>query len=57
MTVKELTFKFYKWKPKRNIKLGQWRSKYSYTILDRIFTIAPTNPLDDWTKSLIEVGK
>ena len=57
MTVKELTFKFYKWKPKRNIKLGQWRSKYIYTILDRIFTIAPTNPLDDWTKSLIEVGQ
>ena len=53
---KNLTFKFYKWKPKRNIKLGQWRSKYSYTILDRIFKIAPTNPLEDWTKSLIEVG-
>lgn len=50
---KDLTFKFFKWKPKRNDILGQWRCRYSYTILDRIFTI---RPVEDWTKSLIEVG-
>ena len=53
---RDCTYKFYKYKPKRNDILGQWRCRYSYTILDRIFTIAPTNPVDDWTKSLIEVG-
>ena len=50
---RDLTFKFYKYKPKRNDILGQWRCRYSYTILDRIFTI---RPVEDWTKSLIEVG-
>lgn len=50
---KDLTFKFFKYKPKRNDILGQWRCRYSYTFLDRIFTI---RPVDDWTKSLIGVG-
>ena len=51
---RDLIFKFFKYKPKRNDILGQWRCRYSYTILDRIFTI---RPVEDWTKSLIEVGK
>lgn len=50
---KDNTYKFYKYKPKRNDILGQWRCRYSYTILDRIFTI---RPVDDWSRSLIEVG-
>ena len=50
---RDYTYKFYKYKPKRNDILGQWRCRYSYTILDRMFTI---KPVEDWTKSLIEVG-
>lgn len=50
---RDITFKFFKYKPKRNDILGQWRCRYSYTILDRIFTI---RPVEDWSRSLIKVG-
>ena len=29
---RDCTYKFYKYKPKRNDILGQWRCRYSYTI-------------------------